>query len=1041
MLFENDLFSPQALCDPRAVAMLRAAVDHACLPVQPLDVLAAAVNCVDAGQTALFVRALQRDCTVRDLVELLGMLRPRRAPSDRRFDGRRSCFDVSSLALLDSFEHALANAPGHESAAEMLLQATLERLNPGDVEDLGRVLSVERCLKLLDDRTRDASELLEPLFESSSGRLRSEIFSAAAWAVLERSSARAAALGYDRLLAPHLLLGLLDESEGVTEWAIRLQSPPDAGPARAGQVVADSLRLGEPRPEAPELVHAGIGDSGRELLQRARLDASVWGSVCVEPAHILLALIEKLPERLATVLQGAPLHLDMARLTAHLHQALADAAGRAGQDQPFRLPSALLPSEDLTYQARAGGLPQAVAPPVRPDGAGDPFLLAVRALHRKRCNHVLVTGARGVGKTAFVRELARRAAAGDPPFLARKRFLWVDAIDVPSNESRRKLEAVLAHVAGRTDLVVCLDGMAALLRAESGADNKLLLRAALKEHRLHLIGVMSGVDFEDLLGGDREMLDHFTRVEIDEPPDDMARTIVAQALSALCAEFRLVAEPEVVSRSVLLTAEYLLSERLPSKAIRVLRRIGEDLDFDRSQHGRAPREITVAQVASAVSEISGVPEETLMGVARRADYARSLAEQVIGQDAAVRAVADELGKIKMGLKDAGKPASVLFFAGPTGTGKTELAKAISRLYSSSKRLHTYAMGNYTEPHAVSAFVGVPPGYVGHEQGGRLINELLADPYGVFLLDEAEKAHPEIWKPFLHLFDEGWITDQRGVKAFAQHAIFILTSNAGAAEIVQLSGRAAPRAEMEGTLRKALLEIKHPRNGERVFAPEFLARITSILPFQPLDEVAMRGICDKAVRSMQRNWLARRSKALDIPDALIEHIARGSALANADGTQGARFVAKLLSELVDTSIQHAAMRAPEAFAAAGTIRILFEPDSSGEPDALPVHVLLDEEPASAPAKTLVLALRRLQIAAGAPDLQAAALDGLVRAVVAEAEAVAHLARQDPAHSAAAGAAETARQRLGQLLARLHAHDTQAISEARQALADIAADLAG
>jgi ATP-dependent Clp protease ATP-binding subunit ClpA len=121
---------------------------------------------------------------------------------------------------------------------------------------------------------------------------------------------------------------------------------------------------------------------------------------------------------------------------------------------------------------------------------------------------------------------------------------------------------------------------------------------------------------------------------------------------------------------------------------------------------------------------------------------------------------------------------VLLFAGMTGVGKTELAKRIAELYSTSKRLTTYAMGNFTEPHSVSGIIGVPPGYVGHEDGGRLINELNADPYSVFLLDEAEKCHPNVWKPFLNLFDEGWIMGHRGVKAHADRAIFILTTNAG-----------------------------------------------------------------------------------------------------------------------------------------------------------------------------------------------------------------------------------------------------------------------
>src|SRR4029077_20166302 len=166
------------------------------------------------------------------------------------------------------------------------------------------------------------------------------------------------------------------------------------------------------------------------------------------------------------------------------------------------------------------------------------------------------------------------------------------------------------------------------------------------------------------------------------------------------------------------------------------------------------------------------------GIAERSDYEQGLREVIFGQDHAVRAVATELGLIKAGMTDPNKPASVMLLLGQTGTGKTEMAKALARFYSTSKRLKTYTLGNCVEPHSVSTIIGVPPGYVGTDQGGRLINELNADPYCVFLLDEADKAHPDVLQPFLNLFDEGWVCDQRGVKGYADKSIFILTTNVG-----------------------------------------------------------------------------------------------------------------------------------------------------------------------------------------------------------------------------------------------------------------------
>src|SRR5690606_11550156 len=149
---------------------------------------------------------------------------------------------------------------------------------------------------------------------------------------------------------------------------------------------------------------------------------------------------------------------------------------------------------------------------------------------------------------------------------------------------------------------------------------------------------------------------------------------------------------------------------------------------------------------------TGVPVETLSGDGGSADYEAALKASVVGQTEAVEVVATELKLIKAGLTEPDRPASVLLFAGMTGVGKTELAKALAWLYSPMGRLHVYSMGNFTKPHTVSGIIGVPPGYVCHDHGGRLVNELNADPYAVFLLDEAEKAHPNMWKPFLNLFD-------------------------------------------------------------------------------------------------------------------------------------------------------------------------------------------------------------------------------------------------------------------------------------------------
>lgn len=358
-------------------------------------------------------------------------------------------------------------------------------------------------------------------------------------------------------------------------------------------------------------------------------------------------------------------------------------------------------------------------------------------------------------------EVARRAAAGELQFLVGKRFLWLDCRQIPTQAGPQTFASLLMSLKDREDLVLCLDRFGEMLAGEVGTIVKRQIRLAVSTSRLQIIGIMSNREYDELISGDQEMLELFDRVAIEEPDEAATLPILQHVRGFLEEEYGLRVDDQAISRAVNLTANYVMNERLPAKAIKILERACDDVDFDRRQLGACGDSVTVEHIVRVVADISGVPETTLTGVGDSIDYRATLEQLVFGQPEAVGVVATELGLIRSGLVDPSKPASVMLFAGQTGTGKTELAKIIAKLYSSSKRLHTYSMGNFTEPHSVSGVIGVPPGYVGYDAGGRLVNELNADPYSVILLDEVEKCHPDVLKPFLHLFDEGWVADQRG----------------------------------------------------------------------------------------------------------------------------------------------------------------------------------------------------------------------------------------------------------------------------------------
>lgn len=560
--------------------------------------------------------------------------------------------------------------------------------------------------------------------------------------------------------------------------------------------------------------------------------------------------------------------------------------------------SGKLPVRDLTKEAAEGLLPRFIVS--KHSGGDHVFRQIVKILYRRERRHVLVTGLRGIGKTATVVEVARRAAAGNPSFLKSHRFLWIDATHVGPEDSRSAVETILTASRDGGPTILCLDGVHSLIRRPNGLSNKPLLRAALEDQSLSVIGILPRWEYTELFASDADMVEIFNPVDISEPDEDQSIAIAMAAAERLAHEYSIDISADAVRRSVFLSSHFVLSECLPRKAIRILRQACDEISFSRSELCDSRSRVEDRDVISVTSQRTGIPESTLAGNAVAPDWEGALSRVVVGQPRAVACVANELRLIKAGLSHPAKPATVVLFAGMTGVGKTELAKCLAELYSSSKRLKNYSMANFTEGHSVSGIVGVPPGYVGHDQGGRLINDLNSDPYSVFLLDEAEKAHPNVWKPFLNLFDEGWIVDQRGVKASADRAVFVLTTNAGSEDVQQMSRDGRPIYEIEQRVTSILSRVRQERGAQPVFPPQFLARIKQIVVFQPLSRDAMVRIAAKLIRELQVRWQQRRDQELEVDDDVVEWLGHQANLVNeqSGGREGGRAVRKLIGNCVE-----------------------------------------------------------------------------------------------------------------------------------------------
>jgi ATP-dependent Clp protease ATP-binding subunit ClpA len=564
-----------------------------------------------------------------------------------------------------------------------------------------------------------------------------------------------------------------------------------------------------------------------------------------------------------------------------------------------------------------------------------------RRLHRHDAPHLVLTGSTGIGKTETVRELARRSLQGHYPFLEETTFLWFDCSAVGPEDSRQCLETLLTVAREREQTILCLSGFATLFPRPNGGTNKPLILAAARRPEVRIIGLMQPHEYQDLIGSDVKLREIFGGVELTEPDHETTLEIARHEAARIASETGQTISDEAVQRAVVLSSSFLFQQAQPGKTVRILRQACEDARFEQTQLGREKQPLGPERINRVLEELTGIPATTFSGIADDIDYHQALESRVVGQSDAIDAVAGELQLIKAGLVDPGKPASVLLFAGMTGVGKTELARRVAELYSGTRKLNVYTMGNFSEPHSVSAIIGVPPGYVGHEEGGRLINELNSDPYAVFLLDEAEKAHPNVWKPFLNLFDEGWIVDQRGVKAYADRAIFILTTNAGADGIAQMTRSGKSEEEIEERVKSTLARVRQERSSQPVFTPQFLARIKRTVIFAPLDEVAMLQITKLIVQQIKAFWQNHRNKELIIEENLIQAVAYEAYRRNekSGGKEGGRIIRKLIADLIERRILAESLQHRQRFQSMTRIVVkqfestsppAFDPDESTPP---------------------------------------------------------------------------------------------------------------
>lgn len=401
-------------------------------------------------------------------------------------------------------------------------------------------------------------------------------------------------------------------------------------------------------------------------------------------------------------------------------------------------------------------------------------------------------------------------------------------------------------------------------------------------------------------------------IEIDEinakTPEKrgLLEKIVSNGQRRIQNKYRVSFEEDTAQYALNISADYLINRRFPQKAISLLEKTASIMRTDNDLFGGEAPVVTKEDLAKTVSGQIGIPVEVIQEGKENEPLSALLSKRVIGQDIAVSRVADHLELIKQGLTDRCRPAGVFFFAGLSGTGKTELAKEIAGLYSTTGEMVTYEMNSLREAHAISQLIGVPAGTPGYGEGGKLVSDLNKDPYSVILFDEVEKAHPRVLNPLMRLFDEGIITDTRGAAAFGNKAFFILTTNVGQFDIVSMIRQNKPIDKIEEFVKNALGDYRHETTDERMFRPEFVGRVMrsgGVVIFNALSSEALEGIARRKAKECELKYEAENDVKLLIDDKVIYYIAMKQFAENEDiinrkgKYMGARPLDPLFNDLV------------------------------------------------------------------------------------------------------------------------------------------------
>ena len=629
----------------------------------------------------------------------------------------------------------------------------------------------------------------------------------------------------------------------------------------------------------------------QRVIQRAILHVQSSGKKEVTGANVLVAIYgEKDSHAVYFLHQQGVSRLDVVNFISHGITKAPQAPGSREEGE----------NEAEAPEAQSGGALESFTQNLNQlaiDGKIDPLIgreaeleRVVQILCRRRKNNPLLVGEAGVGKTAIAEGLAKRIVDGQVPEILAKGQVY--ALDMGAllagtkyrGDFEQRLKAVLKQLVDNPNAILFIDEIHTLIGAGSASGGTLdasnLLKPALSSGALKCIGATTYQEFRGIFEKDHALSRRFQKVDINEPSIQETVEILKGLKSRFESHHGVKYTANALTTAAELSARYINDRHLPDKAIDVIDEAGAlQRILPKSKQKKV---IGKPEIEEIVSKIARVPARNVSNDDRSAlkNLDRDLKATVFGQDKAIDALAAAIKMARSGLGNPSKPVGSFLFSGPTGVGKTEVARQLA--FIMGVELIRFDMSEYMERHAVSRLIGAPPGYVGFDQGGLLTEAITKHPYSVLLLDEIEKAHPDIFNILLQVMDHGTLTDNNGRKADFRNVVLIMTTNAGA-EGLSKNSMGFTQTKVAGD---EMGEIK------RMFTPEFRNRLDAVVSFGSLDEQIILRVVEKFLMQLESQLSEKKVEAL-----FTENLKKYLAKNGFDPLMGARPMARLIQDTV------------------------------------------------------------------------------------------------------------------------------------------------